>query len=164
MKHLILILAVFFIGLCSCHHATKDVLLQNAEGKVLSHGAIYISCESPSWQFDFDGLLACVQEMPVDTSTLNPEFTCPMSSIQQENGQLELNFSDDYNRGRMIIKSKDSSIELRENMDVVVSELYLNDSIYFYLIRNHQTLRVNVKNLYVGGCFHELIRWQEMSF
>ncbi len=123
-------------------------------------GAIYIGCEVPPWPFDFEGLLSCEQELPTDTTTINPANTCPMSSIQKTDGELELTFSSDQNKGRMVIRSLDSEIELKDNNLVRVTQLFINDNDYFYIEKNDMELRVNVKNVYVGGCFHELIRWE----
>jgi hypothetical protein len=156
----------FFLCLLSasaCHHAAKELSTLQGPRKVVSYGAVYIACENPAWRFDFEGLLSCVQDMHADTTTLNPEFTCPMSSIQKFVGEIELNFSEQLNLGRLFIKTVGDSVEIRDINNQVLEELYFNDDDRFYLIRNSQQLRVNVRNVYIGGCYHELLRWEEVE-
>ena len=151
------IYSLIIFSLISCSKENKT----NEAQEALRFGAIYIGCESPPWQFNFSGILSCEQEEPAYLD-LNPEHACAMLDIQQENGEIAVSFSDDSSLGRINIEANES-VTLQDTDGNVVSSLYVNDEEAWFLTQNETRLELNIVNAYVGGCFHELIRWEEME-
>ena len=141
----------------SCQH-TRDMVIMTPPPPI--HGSVYIGCESPPWRFDFDDLIACEQMEYPDTTILNPGAACAMHEIHKPEGQLSITYSNDFQKGRLLVESKDELIQLLNSELLLVEALYITDTTYFFIEKEAKRFRLNVKNVYVGGCFHELIRWE----
>jgi len=148
--------AVYILIIFSCSEDCQEDILP-PESRI---GAIYISCESPSWRFDFDSLISCEQD-ELTLSELNPENACPMSDIQIQEGEVEISFSENPSLGRIYIQVS-SDIFMEDENENPVSEIYVNDNENWFFSKNDIRLKLTIENVYVGGCFHELIRWEEL--
>ena len=156
----ILVLFITSFHATSCSDAVNKEESQETITE-LRIGAVYISCEPTPWQFNFTDLLSCEQEA-VATLELNPENACPMSDIQISDGQITVSFSDDLNTGRIKVNvSADVVMQDAEGNEVAM--LYLNDSDFLFLSQNDILLKLKIENAYVGNCYHELIRWEELN-
>ena len=159
-KYTFILLVLASIVIFSCHHNTKDVIVDSHIA--LRIGAVYISCDSPPWKFNMNGLLGCEKATPTILE-LNPENVCAFESIVDQNGSISISFSNNSQLGRIHIVKLRDDLELRNQNSESVSELYINETDHFFIEQNGVEIKVTVKNAYVGGCFHELIQWVEIS-
>jgi len=127
-------------------------------------GAIYISCETPPWSFNVEGLLACEQPSRAPLG-LNPPFTCPMSGIQRALGEIEISYAQnsDFTRFLVRLTTSDNTVKIQALNGLEVKELLVADEEDFLLTKENETIVVHIVNSYVGGCFHELIRWESVN-
>ncbi len=157
-----LVLAILTIAcISSCQHRSLVLEEIEEERSELKFGAIYISCESPAWEFNFADLFLCEQteSAPIE---LNPDHACPMSSIQREIGEVTINFTDDYSLGRMKIEVAEN-VFMEDESGNVVRTNYVDDNEVWYMSEHDVRLKLSIVNAYVGGCFHELLRWETMN-
>ncbi|WP_298756821.1 hypothetical protein [uncultured Psychroserpens sp.] len=154
-KKIAFVLAFFLM--LSCSENTQESPSNDNQNQRI--GAIYISCESPSWIFNFDDLFSCEQTEPAQEQ-LNPDNACPMSDIETQDGEIEILFSDNLDLGRLLIRVSDDAFMEDENGNQV-SELYVNDHDEWFLSKYDIRLKLTIINVYVGNCYHELIKWEE---
>lgn len=154
-----LILSLLFIAvvICGCHDSMKSVMID--EIPPTSQGATYVSCESTPWVFTLVGLMSCEFSEPAPLS-LNPKNSCPFHTIHDENGDIKITFSNDQAKGRIVVQALTNNVVIRDENQTVQTEIYLNDGSHFFIENDDATLKIDVINVYIGGCYHELIRWE----
>ena len=147
----------FILFLVSCNQIPHDSNSQ-IDPESFVGGAIYISCEDPPWAFDFRDIIKCQFDEPA-MAQLNPSNACALQTIQKPTGHIEIWFSDDIEKGRMLIRVSDE-VEMTDIDGNLTSDLYVDDEEPWFLTSSDTTIEMHIINAYIGGCFHELIRWK----